>query len=177
VTTDDSIGGNTGGLEDTKEWRLAWWHDIYKYTVEGPYFFSGKGYGINLANSDGYQVADDDGLRSPHNSHLTFLARSGVPGFIIWVILLCIWFEKMGSSYWRCRKLGYKSWPPLFLFVMGYALAVSVNSMFDPALEGPMLSIWFWSVIGVGIGASLVCPNNMPITGVENEIFSTQMSA
>jgi hypothetical protein len=170
VTSDGTTNSNVGGLEDTKEWRLAWWDDIYKYTVKGPYFFTGKGYGINLADSDGYQVADDDGLRSPHNSHLTFLARSGVPGFLTWVVLLCVWFAQMGISYWRSRQLGLRSWPALFLFVMGYALAIIVNSMFDPALEGPMLSIWFWSIVGLGIGASLTCPQSVASPGVRHEI-------
>ncbi len=170
VTSDGTTNSNVGGLEDTKEWRLAWWGDIYKYTVHGPYLFTGKGYGINLADSDGYQVADDDGLRSPHNSHLTFLARSGVPGFVIWVVFLCVWFVQMGVSYWRTRRLGLSSWPALFLFVMGYALAIIVNSLFDPALEGPMLSIWFWSIVGLGIGASLTCPRSIPCTGVGYEI-------
>jgi O-antigen ligase len=170
VMSDGSTNSNVGGLEDTKEWRLAWWGDIYKYTVQGPYFFTGKGYGINLANSDGYQVADDDGLRSPHNSHLTFLARSGVPGLLIWIVLLCLWFVQMGTSYCRSRRMGFRSWPALFLFVMGYALAIIVNSMFDPALEGPMLSIWFWSIVGLGIGASLTCPQNAASPRVCHEI-------
>lgn len=149
---------NAGALEDTKEWRLAWWRDIYEYTVDGPYLLTGKGYGINLADSDGFQVLDDDSLRNPHNSHLTFLARSGVPGFILWVALLCLWFAKMTSSYWDARRLRRKSWAGLFLFVICYTLSVIINAMFDPALEGPMLGIWFWSVVGLGIGASLVCP-------------------
>ncbi len=150
--------GNAGNQQDTKEWRLAWWEDIYNYTVQGPYFLTGKGYGINLADSDGYQTESDDSLRSPHNSHLTFLARSGVPGFVIWIGLLSLWFAKMGVSYWRARRLHLESWAGIFLFVVCYVLAAVVNASFDPALEGPMLGIWFWSVVGLGIGASQVFP-------------------
>ncbi len=43
-------------LEGTKRWRLEWWSKIVDYTVTGPYFWMGKGYGINLADSDGFQV-------------------------------------------------------------------------------------------------------------------------
>jgi O-antigen ligase len=153
-----TTSGSSGSRQDTKEWRLAWWSDIYRYTVQGPYFFMGKGYGINLADSDGYQTQADDSLRSPHNSHLTFLARSGVPGFVIWIALLCVWLVQMSVSYWRARRLHLGSWAGLFVFVICYVLASLVNASFDPALEGPMMGIWFWSVVGLGIGASLVFP-------------------
>ena len=153
---------DTGALEENKEWRLAWWGDIYRYTVHGKYFITGKGYGVNLADSDGFQVLSDDSLRNPHNSHLTFLARSGVPGFLSWIVLLIVWFAQMISSYLKARRLLLSSWMGLFLFVMSYAVTSLVNAMFDPALEGPMLGIWFWSIVGLGIGGSIVCPNVIP---------------
>src|SRR6185369_12394801 len=45
------VGGrsNTSNLEGTRAWRLSWWQDIIGYTVHGPYFWMGKGFGINLA--------------------------------------------------------------------------------------------------------------------------------
>ena len=39
------------GLEGTKEFRLRWWSTIVGYTIGGPYFWTGKGYGINLADA------------------------------------------------------------------------------------------------------------------------------
>ncbi len=47
-----SIFTNQNGTEtnDTKEWRLEWWNKIVGYTIDGPYFWTGKGYGINLAD-------------------------------------------------------------------------------------------------------------------------------
>lgn len=156
--------GNSGGQQDTKEWRMAWWRDIYEYTVEGPYFVAGKGYGINLADSDGYQTESDHSLRSPHNSHLTFLARSGVPGFVLWIAVLCTWFLQVSKSFWRAHRLRLESWAALFLFVICYVLAELVNASFDPALEGPMLGIWFWSVMGLGIGASIIFPSRLSST-------------
>ncbi len=43
-------------LQNTREWRLDWWQTIWDYTVDGPYFWTGKGYGINLASDDGFQT-------------------------------------------------------------------------------------------------------------------------
>ncbi len=147
----------TGGdLEYNKQWRLNWWHDIVNYTVNGPYFLTGKGYGVNLADDDGYQVQDDGSLRNPHNSHLTFLARSGVPGLALWIGMQSMWFAQMLRSYFKAKRSGSAEWVGLFLFLMCFWLAFMVNMAFDPALEGPMLGIWFWSVIGTGIGAVVV---------------------
>ena len=46
----------SGSLEGTKEWRLDWWETIYDYTVRGEYFWTGKGFGINLAKDDGFDI-------------------------------------------------------------------------------------------------------------------------
>src|SRR5437868_6464546 len=35
------------GLDSTKEFRTDWWKEIIRYTVRGPYFWTGKGFGIN----------------------------------------------------------------------------------------------------------------------------------
>ena len=69
-------------LADSKEWRARWWETIVEYTFDGPYFWTGKGFGINLADDDGFQVLDDGSLRAPHNGHLLFLARTGVAGAV-----------------------------------------------------------------------------------------------
>ncbi len=68
-------------LQDTRAWRLEWWGLIQDYTLRGPYFWTGKGFGINLADEDGFQVGMTSGepaLRSPHNGHLSILARTGL---------------------------------------------------------------------------------------------------
>ena len=43
-------------LDGTKQWRLNWWATIADYTIHGDYFWEGKGFGINLADDDGFQV-------------------------------------------------------------------------------------------------------------------------
>ena len=75
-----SSESTVGDLDGTKQWRLDWWATIVDYTIHGDYFWEGKGFGINLADDDGFQVdLEDHSLRSPHNGHLTILARAGVP--------------------------------------------------------------------------------------------------
>lgn len=147
----DSHG--TGGLQNTKEWRLNWWGDIFEYTVAGPHFWTGKGFGVNLANSDGYQVTYNESLRSPHNAHVTMLARAGVPGFLLWTLLHLTWLVQMLRAYVRSAHRDEHTWSNVFLFLIAYWTAFMTNASFDVFLEGPMGGIWFWVLFGVGVGA------------------------
>ena len=147
-----SIVGSSGeGYRDgTRGWRLRWWTDITHYTFGGPYFWTGKGYGINLADADGFQLGDHS-LRSPHNGHLTILARSGVPGFVAWVLLQLTFALSLLRAYLRAQRSGQSVWARLNLFVLAYWAAFMVNASFDVYLEGPQGGIWFWCVFGFGV--------------------------
>lgn len=149
-----SISGDTKseGLAGTKEWRMQWWTDIVNYTVHGRYFWGGKGYGINLADDDGYQVGDRT-LRSPHNVHMTILARSGVVGIATWAAVQLTLGFGIGWAHLNARRRGDARWASLFLFLGCYWAAFLINATFDVFLEGPMGGIWFWSVFGTGIAS------------------------
>ncbi len=142
-------------LGDTKAWRLEWWRRIVGYTFGGDYFWSGKGFGVNLTQADGIPHTDvGPPLRSPHNAHMTFLARGGVPGLALWMAVCMSWSWTMLRLFFESRGRGDHAWSHLFLFVFGYWLAILVNASFDVALEGPMMGIWFWCLFGTGIGAA-----------------------
>lgn len=157
------------GLEGTKEWRLNWWGDIIGYTVTGPYFWSGKGFGVNLADSDGYQVTRTGDLRSPHNAHVTMLARAGVPGFVLWVLLHLTWVVQMLRAYFDSLSRDEPAWSNVFLFLIAYWAAFMTNASFDVFLEGPMGGIWFWVVFGTGIGALQIYRQRPEVLG-SNEL-------
>ena len=143
-----------GDLDNTKHWRLNWWNKIVGYTVYGPHFWTGKGFGINLADDDGFQGTAWEGrLRSPHNGHLTVLARAGVPGFVVWIFAQAIWCWMIGSRLRHSRRLGRHHWSGLFLFLLAFWTALVVNATFDVFLEGPMGGIWFWTLYGTGLAA------------------------
>jgi len=147
-------------FEGTKEWRLKWWRTIGNYTFAGPFFWTGKGYGVNLAESDGFSVGtQEEPLRSPHNSHLTFLARSGVPGLILWMLLQGTWAASILRSYLRARKLKLHNWAGLFAWLLTYWIAFIVAASFDVFLEGPMAGIPFWTVFGLGWGSHTLFRN------------------
>lgn len=147
-------------LDGTKKWRLAWWQTIENYTFNGEYFWTGKGFGVNLAEADGFVVGtenrDAPPLRSPHNANLTMLARAGVPGLVLWVSMLASWLFMMLSSALTARRDGHAEWSAYFVFVSCYGLAAIIDSSFDVALEGPILGFWLWSLFGLGVGGAMI---------------------
>ena len=141
------------GLEGTKEFRLRWWSTIVDYTIGGRYFWTGKGFGINLADADGFQPTADRSLRAPHNGHMEVLARMGVPGLVLWVSLNAAYGLSLLRAAARARGRGDQFWVQVLGFVFIYWLAALVNASFDPYLQGPQGGIWFWTMFGVGLAA------------------------
>jgi hypothetical protein len=160
VENASSIFGQSGEqTEGTKKWRLEWWDIIIKDTALGPHFWTGRGFGLNLGDADGFRDGDHPDLpplRSPHNVQMTMLARAGIPGITLWAAFLASWFGTMMHTMWTARRRGQKEWANLFVFVGCYALSCIINATFDVALEGPVQGIWFWCLIGFGIGAVMV---------------------
>jgi hypothetical protein len=155
-----SIVGRSGQqTEGTKEWRLEWWNIIVANTVFGPNFWTGRGFGLNLADADGFRDTDHPdapALRSPHNVHMTVLARAGVPGVALWSLFLISWLAILTNAGLAARRLGHAEWANLFLFIGCYVTSMIINASFDVALEGPMLGICFWCLVGFGIGSVMI---------------------
>jgi hypothetical protein len=136
-------------LQQTRDWRLRWWTTIVNYTVYGPYFWTGKGFGVSLPIDDG--IKEDTFNRSPHSAHMTVLARMGVPGEIAWLLLQSSFGFSMLAAYFRARRLGREWWARLNLWILAYWLAFLVAMSFGVYLEGPYGGIWFWCLLGFGI--------------------------
>ena len=151
-----SIVGQSGQqTEGTKLWRLNWWDIIINDTIYGPNFWTGRGFGINLAEADGFAGTGDrrnprPPTRSPHNAHMTLLARAGIPGVVLWALVLVSWFGMMMRAMLTARARGHEQWVELFVFVVCYAMSILINATFDVTLEGPMQGIWFWCLFGFG---------------------------
>ena len=147
-------------MESTKVWRITWWDTIIGYTLDGPYFWTGKGFGINLAADDGFVAGDPNGppLRNPHSAHFDMLARTGVPGLALWLLTLGSWSATLLVNMVRARRFGDHAWADLFVFIFCYALAFIIDGTFDVALEGPMAGIWFW----IFVRRRHRCDNDLP---------------
>lgn len=140
-----------GNLENTKQWRLQWWDTITNYTFYGKHYWLGKGYGINLATDDGFQVEEDESLRSPHNIHMMYLARSGVPGYVLWTAFLAVLFFMLARKAIFGPLVGATPYQSrIAVWLIAYLGSLVLMASFDVFLEGPMGGVWFWSLIGMG---------------------------
>lgn len=143
------VGLGPRALAATVNWRLEWWETIIDYTIFGDYFWTGKGYEVNLAVSDGFAGGTTN--RSPHNGHLSVLARSGVPGLLLWFGLLGAVLGSLLKRYYRAKAAGLQMMANTNLWILTYLLAALVNMSFDVYLEGPQGGIWFWCLVGFAI--------------------------
>jgi hypothetical protein len=138
-------------LDGTRAYRLAWWSTILDYTVYGPYFWTGKGFGVNLADDDGFQGTLDHSLRAPHNSHMSVLARMGVLGLALWLLLQGAFITGLFRAIRAHRRADDQTMAGVGAWVLIVWAAMMVVTSFDPYLEGPQGGIWYWSIFGIGL--------------------------
>lgn len=126
-----------GSLTDNKVWRLVWWAKLLNESFTLEHFFIGKGLGMSLAGNDLTSV--DENLRSPHNFHLTIIARFGYIIFFIWLYWLWLLFKPLFTKKLSGKTLGLTS----------ILLAYIINGSFDVFFEGPMGAFPFWTLVGL----------------------------
>ncbi len=126
-----------GSLTDNKVWRLVWWAKLLNESFTLEHFFIGKGLGMSLAGNE--LISVDENLRSPHNFHLTIIARFGYIIFFIWLYWLWLLFKPLFT-----KKLSGK-----ILGLTCILLANIINGSFDVFFEGPMGAFPFWTMVGL----------------------------
>jgi O-antigen ligase len=113
---------------------------------------------VNLADDDGFQPTLDHSLRAPHNSHMSALARMGVPGFALWVLLQGAFGIGMLRAVRAYRRSDDWAMAGVGAWILVIWAAMMVVTSFDPYLEGPQGGIWFWSIFGLGLVTMLLAP-------------------
>lgn len=152
-----SLVGNDNSssqLSDTESFRSTLWHLVLDATVRTDQLENGWGFGPNL----GYDfIRGDEGLRNPHNSHLTILVRLGIVGATIWAVMLLSWFRRVAGLALDGRRLRGPVPERVRLAMLASAIAAGMllNAFFDPTFESPVVATWLWSVLGIGIGVVL----------------------
>jgi hypothetical protein len=128
--------------------RIDWWASIYnRLTANWSNLLFGLGYGFPLID---FHVTGGIPVREPHNSYLSFIARSGLIGliFFAWVhlLLLRVWHV----SYQNCKDLSWELGANRLLVLMIYFVLIWVFALGEDAFEKPFNAIpyyFFWGVI------------------------------
>jgi O-Antigen ligase len=155
VTTNiKSVFGQEAGseLSGNVAWREDYWRQVVKDSLAAENRLHGLGFGPLLPSRYEVPVEEDNPqpLRNAHNSHLTILARAGVPAFALWVLLWLAWIGLLAG--WIRRRPGGVQDPgaavAVWLLVAGPAFLI--NAFFDPVLEGPQGGVWLFTLLGLG---------------------------
>ncbi len=144
--------------EGTRDWRWIWWQRLIdEVMTRNPAFGIGFGQSLHVYHP---LMAEEKGewvVRSPHNYHMTVLARMGFVGLALWLLILFLGLGTLFGRVWRGRigDMPYQPerreeltfWVVMLVFTMA-------NSSFGVLMEGPVLGIWFWFALGFALGRS-----------------------
>jgi hypothetical protein len=149
-------GGGSGDLGGTAAGRDQLWSLVFHEQVVEGRLFDGLGFGVNLPYLVGdTQVTDGPNpLRSPHNSHDDVLARMGLIGISLWIILWLGWYWQLITGCRRLAKRGLHTRRQTAVLSMMVVSTILVSSYFSPQLEGAQIAALQWAAFGVGIAVT-----------------------
>lgn len=153
IVTPDRVGGQ-GDLVANRDWRTELWGTVLNGVMDDAPLV-GYGFGVNLRDKFGFQD-DDPPSRHPHSSHVNVMARTGIIGAVLWVILWGTWFRSVFLSRRHLLRIGYGSAADLALLAMVGVLMLLLQGAFDEIVEGPHMGIWLWSLFGLGAAISIM---------------------
>lgn len=160
LTGSDSEGSaSSRQLAGTVEWRDELWHRAIALRDAEGHALDGLGFGRNLGEDLGFASGDNTELRSPHNSHVDILVRTGWIGFAFWCALWLAWALMLLGGRKRYRPGTVER--ALIEICLAGVVAMMINAYFDPSLESPQVALWLWSLFG--LGAWLVARARRPV--------------
>lgn len=109
----------------------------------------GEGFGQPLLTE--IDMSNGTVTRQPHNSSLSYLARLGLIGFLIWIAFhLCLMKRFVYAI--RQRRRCDRALSDLVLWLFLFYLIVMVASLVEPAFEFPSSAVPFYFLMGLALG-------------------------
>jgi O-antigen ligase len=143
-----------GNLSGTVQGRDVIWSRILHKQESDKLVIRGSGFGPNLQTQVGVYDAGTDATRSPHNSHLDILARTGLVGLLLWVAVWFAWYWHMVAGCRRLARRGLGARRQVAVLCLMVTTAILVSSFFDPQLEGAQVAALLWTVFGAGLAVT-----------------------
>jgi capsular polysaccharide biosynthesis protein len=145
------------GLQGTMKWRQELFSTVLESTFSSDRALMGRGFGPILSYDYLPEEPQTPGagspppLRSAHNSHITLLARTGLLGFGLWVMLWVLWFRDVGRIARLARQGPSNSAGGVAVWLLAGVVGLLFMSFDDPTLETPQGAIWLWSIVGLAV--------------------------
>ena len=149
-------GAGAGSLGGTVTGRNQLWSLIYDKQVTDGKLLYGFGFGVNLPYlvGDTQVTSGPNPLRSPHNSHDDVLARMGLLGVSLWIVLWLSWYRQVIAGCGRLARRGLHTRRQAAVLCLMVVTAILVSSYFSPQLEGAQVAVIQWTAFGVGIAVT-----------------------
>jgi O-antigen ligase len=145
-------------LQGTENFRFSLWSKILDEQSASAHVVDGFGFGPNLANIGGVSASRSQtqtlSLRSAHNSPLDVFARTGLIGAALWLMMFGVWYRRMWMAHRTYRLGGDEADCGVIDFCMISTLAIIINSIFDPTLEGAQVAAVLFTIFGLGVIAA-----------------------
>jgi hypothetical protein len=161
---------DTGNLQGNVDWRRQYWSAVYKDALSPRYVLTGRGLGTVLSFEYGIQDPNRNNgqpIRSAHNTHLTILARTGLPGIILWTLLWTTWMLHVTRTARRHDRGGATAAQRLAAWLLGSVVAFLFAAYFDPYLDSPTGAIWCYTMMGLGAAYASMAWRRRPAQAVQ----------
>ncbi|MGA7340639.1 MAG: O-antigen ligase family protein [Terracidiphilus sp.] len=126
--------------------RIGWWRHIFNQLKSSPEnAIFGLGYGMPLTDFQG-----PGGItREPHNSYISVVARLGVSGLIVWILMQASLYSAWWRSYRLSRRMQWTRDQNNLILLLIFSLLALVVSIGEGAFEQPFYAIPYYFFFGV----------------------------
>jgi hypothetical protein len=146
---ESGTGGEEGiaGAAQGAELRMGWWRHIYSQMSESPEkMIFGLGYGMPLTD---FHAPGGVMVREPHNSVISVVARLGIAGLLVWVMMQAAFCFSWWRSYQLCKRMGWLEAQNYLLLFLIYGVLIVTGAIGEDVFEKPFNAISYYFFLGV----------------------------
>jgi O-antigen ligase len=127
--------------------RIGWWRHIYSQMKDSPQaMVFGLGYGIPLTD---FRMNGNVQVREPHNSYISVIARLGISGMLVWLLMQASLYFSWWRSFQLCKRMQWIRDQNHLLLILIYDVILLVVAIGEDGFEKPFLAIPYYFFFGV----------------------------
>ena len=137
----------TEGAAEGVPQRIGWWWSIYRKMIRSPQkIVFGLGYGIPLTDFRGVGGAL---VREPHNSYISVIARLGVSGMLVWLLMQGALLYSWGRAYRLAGRMEWFEDRSNLLLLLIFNILVLNTAIGEDGFEKPFYAIPYYLFFGI----------------------------
>jgi O-antigen ligase len=127
--------------------RIGWWRHIYLQMKDSPQaMIMGLGYGRPLTN---FSVGGSVQVREPHNSYISVVARVGISGMLVWLLMQASLYFSWWRSFQLCKRMQWTRDQNHLLLILIFDIILLMVAIGEDGFEKPFWAIPYYFFFGV----------------------------